>query len=173
MPNREQNIEGADKSLAAVCGLNCTACTLYIATREDPKRLKDLATRFQMPEGEIKCYGCRSEKRGPYCESCEMSACAADRNIDFCSECKDYPCDALKQFQSERPHRIELWDDQERINRIGYSQWLEESKSNYSCIGCKTINSAYDLACRKCGRTPSCAYVAKHGATIKRFLKSL
>ena len=173
MQKKKDLPELTGKSKAAVCGLNCYACTLYIATREDPERLKTLAARFQMSEDEIKCYGCRSEKRGPYCGKCKMAACAADRNIDFCSECNDYPCDALKQFQSERPHRIELWDDLERIKTIGYAQWLEESTANYTCSACSTVNSAYDLACRKCGKTPSCAYVAKHGATIKKFMENL
>jgi hypothetical protein len=28
------------KNLAAVCGLYCEACSLFIATKEDPERLK-------------------------------------------------------------------------------------------------------------------------------------
>jgi len=162
-----------DKHLAAVCGLYCKACTLYIATLEDPERLKGLAARFGMSEDEVKCYGCRADKRGPYCGNCKMAACAAEHGIEFCSECNDYPCDDLRQFQSERPHRIELWDDLERIRTVGYTQWLKESKSNYTCPECQTLNSAYDLACRKCGRAPSCGYVAKHQATIKKFMQNL
>ncbi len=34
-----------DKKLAAVCGLFCPACTIYIGTREDPDRLKASARR--------------------------------------------------------------------------------------------------------------------------------
>jgi hypothetical protein len=160
-----------DKKLAAVCGLYCEACTLFIATREDPARLKWLAERFQISEEAIECYGCRSHKRGPYCEICKMFPCAADREIDFCSECAEYPCDELKQFQSEAPHRRELWDDLERIKAFGYKQWLEEIRENYTCPQCRTINSAYDLKCRKCGEEPSCNYVAKHKKAIEQALK--
>jgi hypothetical protein len=102
-----------------------------------------------------------------------MFPCAADRGIDFCVECEEYPCDDLKRFQAERPHRIELWDDLERIGTIGYKQWLKEIRGNYTCPRCRSINSAYDLKCRKCGEEPSCDYAAKHKQAIEQVLKNL
>jgi len=162
MHTKENQTGKVDKELAAVCGLFCEACTLYIATKEDPERLKGLAARFQLSEEAVKCYGCRSDKRGPYCAMCKMSSCAAERGIEFCSECEDYPCSELKQFQSERPHRIELWEDLKRIKDTGYKNWLKEIKGNYTCSKCQSINSAYDIKCRKCGEEPSCQYVTKH-----------
>ena len=171
---KEGNFSGeADKAVAAACGLYCEACTLFIATKEDPVRLKGLAARFQLTEEAIKCYGCRSTKRGPYCETCKMFSCAAERGIDFCVECREYPCAALKQFQSERPHRIELWDDLERIRAMGYEHWLKDIPGNYTCPQCQSINSAYDLKCRKCNEEPSCDYVAKHKQEIEQFLKKM
>jgi len=170
---KEENFPGeSDKTLAAVCGLYCEACTLFIATKEDPSRLKGLAARFQLSEEAVKCYGCRSAKRGPYCEKCKMCSCAAEREIDFCVECANYPCDDLKQFQSEMPHRIELWDDLEQIRSVGYKEWLENVRGNYTCPQCRSINSAYDSKCRKCGEEPSCDYVAKHKQAIERYLKN-
>ena len=123
MQKNENHPGGSDKKLAAVCGLYCEACTLFIATKEDPERLKGLAARFQLSEEAIKCYGCRSDKRGPYCEKCKMFTCAVERGIDFCVECAEYPCSHLKQFQSERAHRIELWDGLDRIKTVGYKEW--------------------------------------------------
>jgi len=170
---KDENHSGElDKTLAAVCGLYCEACTLFIATKEDPARLKGLSARFQLSEEAIKCYGCRSAKRGPYCDKCKMFACAAELGIEFCVECTEYPCDELKLFQSERPHRIELWDDLERIRAIGYEHWLKEIRGNYTCPQCRSINSAYDSECRKCGEEPSCDYVAKHKQAIEQFFKN-
>ena len=163
----------SDKKLAAVCGLYCQACSLFIATQEDPERLKGIAARYQVSEEAARCCGCRSEKRGPYCTVCTMCVCAARRGIDFCIECAEYPCDDLRRFQSERPHRMELWDDLERIGAVGYKMWLREMGDNYTCPRCGTVNSAYDLKCRKCGEEPSCAYVARHKEEIERFLKTL
>lgn len=171
MSDKKEKALEQDKTLAAVCGLFCEACTAYIATRDDPARLKELAERFQFPEEELKCLGCRSEKRGPYCRICKMCVCAADRGIDFCVECEEYPCSELKQFQSAAPHRIELWNDLERIKTVGYQSWAEEARTKYTCPGCGSVNSAYDLKCWTCGREPSCAYVARHKPKIERFLE--
>lgn len=159
-----------DLRLAAVCGLYCEACSLYIATREDPARLTRLAAQFGLSEEEVACHGCRSDKRGPYCRVCHMEKCARQRGVDFCSACGDYPCAELKAFQAERPHRRELWESLERIRDRGWECWLEEMRRHYACPACGTLNSAYDAACRKCGTEPSCEYVARHGEVIQEFL---
>lgn len=168
---KEENHSGAlDKKFAAVCGLYCQACSWFIATAEDPARLKNLGAQLHLSEEESRCYGCRSDKRLPYCEKCRMFACAAEKGIDFCSECEGYPCDDLKRFQSAMPHRLELWSNLERIRSVGYKQWLREIRGNYACPRCQSINSTYDLKCRKCGEEPSCSYVAKHRQVIEEYL---
>jgi len=166
MGSLNESIENRDKRLVAACGLFCPACTLYIATLEDPKRLKRLAKRFQLSEEKVKCYGCHSDKRGPYCKTCKMVACAAEKGIDFCGECDTYPCEELKTFQEAMPHRIELWSAQERIKNAGYKQWFQEMVEEFSCPHCDTINSAYDLTCRNCGNDPGCDYVRRHKDAI-------
>jgi len=163
----------ADKKMAAVCGLFCPACSVFIGTNEDPARLAAMAQRFQRPLEELKCNGCRSEKRCFYCESkCIMSKCAAAKRVDFCGSCLEYPCKDLKAFQAEMPHRIELWKSQERIKAVGYETWYAEMIEHYSCPKCGAINSAYDLKCRTCGGEPSCGYVANHKKVIEQFLAS-
>ncbi len=163
MEQVHKNIRTPDKRLAAVCGLFCPACNVFIGTREDPGRLEVMARRLQRPLEKLQCGGCRSEKRCFYCESiCMMSGCAAKRGVDFCGECPEYPCKGLKAFQAEMPHRIELWKSQARIREVGYEKWYAEMIEHYSCPKCGTINSAYDFKCRKCGEEPSCAYVGLH-----------
>ncbi|HKZ56796.1 MAG TPA: DUF3795 domain-containing protein [Thermodesulfovibrionales bacterium] len=159
-----------DKRLAAVCGLFCPACSVFIGTKEDPERLKVIAKRLQRSVEELECHGCRSEKRCFYCGSCKETRCAAEKGIDFCGECTEYPCEELRIFQTEMPHRIELWKSQERIKEIGYEKWYKEMIEHYSCPTCRTLNSAYDMACRKCGTTPSCAYVSLHKDEIIQYL---
>ena len=34
---------------AAVCGLFCTSCSIYIGTKEDPERLESMAKNFNIP----------------------------------------------------------------------------------------------------------------------------
>ncbi len=158
-----------DKRLAAVCGLFCPACSVFIGTNEDPKRLEVLAQRLKRPVEDLSCNGCRTEKRCFYCRTvCTMAKCAAEKKMDFCGRCPEYPCQNLKTFQAEMPHRIELWKSQERIKEAGYEKWYAEMIEHYSCPKCRTINSAYDLKCRKCGEEPSCAYVRLHKTEIMR-----
>jgi len=171
MTTKKSNAHKPDKRLAAVCGLFCPACTIFIATQEDPERREKLAASKGWPVEQIHCDGCRAEKRYYYCETCEMFACAAEKGIDFCGECEVHPCDALKAFQVARPHRLELWDAQARIQEVGYEQWFEEMLAHYRCPKCGTLNSAYDLSCRTCGAHPSCAYVALHEQEILEYLE--
>jgi hypothetical protein len=161
-----------DKTLAAVCGLYCGACQVYIATTEDPARLARLAARLQMREEALACHGCRSDKRWPLCASCAMFGCAARRGIEFCSQCSDYPCNDLQRFQAAMPHRLELWSDLDRIKAVGYEAWCGEVVGRYACGQCGTINSAYDPACRSCRAVPSCAYVADHRQELEAFMRS-
>ncbi|MEN6439647.1 MAG: DUF3795 domain-containing protein [Syntrophobacter sp.] len=172
--NKREGVSAPDKRLAAVCGLFCPACTMYIATKEDPERLQTLAGRQRRPVGELECHGCRSEKRCFYCqENCKMAKCAAEKGLEFCGECTEYPCAELVEFQAQKPHRIELWRSHELIAQIGYEKWYEQMIEHFSCPECGTLNSAYDISCRKCGASPSCRYVSLHKEEIVRYIDSI
>lgn len=159
-----------DKRVAAVCGLYCRACTLYIGTSEEPERLKKIGERMGRSAEELVCHGCRSEERSFYCRTCRIEACAAGKGLEFCGVCGEYPCELLQVFQAERPHRADLWQDQERIREIGWEKWLEEKAGHYACPACEAVNSAYDIACRRCGHMPSSRFGAAHREEISRFL---
>ncbi len=162
-----------DKNLAAVCGLFCPACHIFIGTTEDPARLAAMARRFQRSLEEMQCNGCRSEKRCFYCETkCMMAKCASAKGVKFCGDCAEYPCEDLRKFQAEAPHRIELWKSHERRKEVGLEKWYLEMLDKYSCPQCHAINSAYDLTCRKCGNDPSCEYVRRNKAAIEKHLQA-
>ena len=158
-----------DIQLAAVCGLFCPSCLVFIAARETPEKRERIAGNLHIPAEALKCDGCRSANRYVYCETCKMAACAAEKGIDFCGACADYPCDDLKVFQAAMPHRLELWEAQARIREVGYEQWFAEMLEHYACLQCGALNSAYHPACRECGATPSCAYVGRHSAEIAAY----
>ena len=162
-----------NKKLSAVCGLFCPSCGIFIAQKESLENRKKMAQNLQVPVETIKCDGCRGENRFFYCETCRIVACAEEKRIDFCVECKEYPCTTLKEFQAALPHRIELWQAQDRIKKVGCEKWFEEMLEHYSCTRCNTINSAYHLACRNCGVAPSCAYVDLHKVEIISYLSNV
>jgi hypothetical protein len=157
---------GRPPVIAAVCGLFCSACTFYIGTQEDPARLDRAAAAFGVARDVLLCDGCRSERRLFYCQTCHMHRCAAERGHSFCGECPDCPCPELEAFIAERPHRADIRKDLARIAEIGGDAWTAEVIERYSCPDCGTINSAYDLTCRTCGRDPSNPYVAEHREII-------
>ncbi len=158
---------------AAVCGLPCDTCGIFIGSHEDPARLTLFASRMGWTVEQAHCDGCRSEKRTPYCEACTLYSCVQLRGHAFCVECEQYPCSALDEFRQERPHRIEIYENLARIAEVGAEAWLEEAKEHYSCAACDTLNSAYDIKCRKCGHAPGNAYVAEHGEAIVEQLRGL
>lgn len=171
MKDQVAGFEEKDKEVAAVCGLYCRACSLFIASTEDPVRLERIARMFSTTPEDVACFGCRSSKRAPVCRNCDFVACAAGRGVEFCSECTEYPCAELTEFQAAKPHRAELWEDLNRIRDEGWRTWLAEVEKRYACSTCGTRNSAYDLACRSCGAEPSCAYVERHGERVRRHLQ--
>jgi len=157
-----------DKRLVSVCGLFCHACGIYYATQENNvEKLNQIASKMNLPLEETRCNGCRSETKTAYCKNCFMIKCAAEKEIDFCVECSDYPCLELKEFQSKMPHRVELWKSQERIKEIGWENWFLEMVDYYSCKECKTINGWYDIKCRHCGSTPGNDFVKNNMAVVK------
>jgi hypothetical protein len=156
------------KELTGVCGLFCPSCIVFIAQRETPEIQKGIADKFNISVEMLKCDGCRGENRFIYCEQkCEMAPCATDKGLDFCVECEEYPCEIIKTFQAEMPHRLELWASQDRIKEVGHDKWFDEMMEHYSCEECGTVNSAYHPICRDCGTEPSCKYVEKHKEEIK------
>jgi predicted RNA-binding Zn-ribbon protein involved in translation (DUF1610 family) len=174
MERNDENLRAPDQRLAAVCGLFCPACTIFIGTREDPERLKALSKWIGLPVEELRCEGCRSEKRCFFCrDQCKMVKCAAAKGLDFCGGCGDYPCPGLRNFQAAMPHRIELWSSLERIRSVGFETWYAEMLDHFSCPQCGAINSAYDFKCRKCGAAPGCKYVALHGKEVARLMSAM
>ncbi len=159
--------------LAAVCGLFCEGCSIFIASQEDSERLALLAARLGWSVEETYCEGCRAERRTAYCRSCTMFGCAADRGLAFCGECVEYPCEDLLAFGAERPHRADIAKDLEQIGQIGAEAWMDEMRRRYACPACGTINSAYDLRCRRCGREPGNAFVDEHREVIVERLSQL
>lgn len=151
----------ADIKLAAVCAFFCSAFTAYIGTMGDPERLKASAARFRLPAEDLECHGCRSDKGSFFCRTrCKMAARAAQKGVGFCSECDDYPCGELKEFQSLAPHRIELWESLGIVKEQGLNAWYDAMRQRYACPVCGTINSAYDAHAANAQRNRAAATLA-------------
>ena len=69
------------------CGIDCEKC------------------KFKLSE---ECKGCRENKGVIFWGECDLYKCLSEKNLDHCAECKNFPCDTLKEWSSsENPERID------------------------------------------------------------------
>jgi len=49
------------------------------------------------------CDGCKGGVRlFSGCKDCEVRNCAIERNVETCGDCDDYPCEKLRNIQSDK-----------------------------------------------------------------------
>ena len=152
---------------SAICGLFCDACGIYLATTEEPDRLAKIASAKETVPDDVRCLGCRSDVLYPHCRTCWMKACATERGLDYCSLCPDYPCDVLRDFQIQKPHRITLFESLEDIRDHGETAWRARLETEYRCTSCGTMNQIYDPDCRHCGHVPPNPYAGRFRVEIE------
>jgi hypothetical protein len=98
--------------MIAYCGLVCSQCPAYLATKNDDddarKKTAQMYAKafgFNITPGDINCNGCHSEDGVliSYCQSCEIRQCGRDRGIDNCTFCAEQPCEKLVKFHAFSP----------------------------------------------------------------------
>jgi hypothetical protein len=116
------------KELVAPCGMNCAVCSGYLASKHDVK-IKGI----RMPY----CEGCRlRDKKCAFLKKrCEL---LLNNKVDFCYECKDFPCERLKRIDKRYQtfFRMSLIDNLELIKRSGMSKFLETQEKKWQCLEC-------------------------------------
>ncbi len=93
--------------MIAFCGLCCTECPTFIATKndDDDARAKTAAMYakkfgFDMRPEEINCDGCHSEggRLIGYCQTCDIRKCGQEKGVENCAFCDEQPCEKLSNF---------------------------------------------------------------------------
>ena len=92
--------------MIAYCGLDCSECDAYHATKEnsDLKRKETAKKWSQMYNHDIKpeqinCDGCKSTgTRFFHCNHCEIRQCCISKGTEHCAACDDYICGTLAAF---------------------------------------------------------------------------
>lgn len=96
-----------------MCGLNCSSCPAFIATKNNDNNLrektaKEWTVRYvsknkpSIKSEDINCLGCLSNNEPIYqnCLRCEIRKCGFTKGIKNCKECRDYKCVKLIELQS-------------------------------------------------------------------------
>ncbi len=90
------------------CGHDCSRCITYLATLKNDENLRKQSQKFYKNEFKIDispevihCLGGRSDNVFYLCKECPWMKCCQKRGIESCSECNEYPCEALKQYRDK------------------------------------------------------------------------
>lgn len=98
--------------MIASCGLICTGCPAFIATREndDGLRRKTAEEWSKMFHADIKpadinCDGCLSNSKRlfAHCFECEIRKCCRERKVANCAECPEFACKKISDFMAMVP----------------------------------------------------------------------
>lgn len=132
------------------CGLYCGACAIIVQNKRQDRQATD--EYCGGTSDELRCMGCKSQLISCYCTRCAIRACALSRGVEFCFECREYPCSIIKKFKKDKyPHHSIVLKNLEHIRTLGVEQWLEEQKARWSCNKCGAGFSWYEEICPACG----------------------
>jgi len=119
------------KNLTAPCGKDCFNCPLYIG-EENKENRNAFLKRNNIPADKYQCKGCRDN--AGFCPGlgilgidghCKMFACIQQKNVEFCFECDEFPCERLQPVadRAERvPHSLKIYNLC-MIKKLGVEKW--------------------------------------------------
>ena len=106
--------------LVAFCGLICSNCGAFLATKnnDDEKRIEvaklwSKEYRSEIKPEDINCDGCISDEGNlfNYCKICEIRKCGKEKGVVNCAYCDDYFCQKLEKFFEMVPAAKQQLDD--------------------------------------------------------------
>jgi hypothetical protein len=116
------------RSLQGRCGIFCGDCEIYIAySTNDAKAQGKIARKLSKERGEtispdlIKCLGCKGPASSCWGTTCKIRICAEEKGMEFCYQCREYPCDEISLFFETTP---EARENLRMISKIGPDAWI-------------------------------------------------
>ena len=97
--------------MVAYCGIFCSDCGAYIATKKNDDKLRQeqadkWSKQYNHPikTEDINCDGCTSNsKLINYCSVCEIRKCGMEKGVINCAWCSAYPCAKLDVIFKHAP----------------------------------------------------------------------
>ncbi len=104
---------GSDNKMIACCGLICTDCPAFIATKAgDAAKIAEIAENWAKefnikdikPEN-VWCDGCTvGDRKCGHCRECEIRACVMTRELANCGWCGELDtCEKIQRFFNMAP----------------------------------------------------------------------
>lgn len=122
------------KNLTAPCGRDCFNCPFYLSATNEQLKLT-MSERLTCKPEEIPCAGCRNNngkcnslRLYGFSGNCKVHTCAAEKKVEFCFECDEFPCILLHPLadRSDKfPHNMKVFNLC-KIKRMGIEEWGKE-----------------------------------------------
>jgi hypothetical protein len=106
------------EKMIAVCGLDCSTCSAFIATKNNDEEAKAKIARqwstpeFQLKPEDINCDGCVSQgaRLASFCKECGIRNCCMEKGIENCAYCDLYRCEMLINSHNRSPQAQKTLD---------------------------------------------------------------
>lgn len=137
---KKANINLTDLQLIAPCGLDCRLCRAYLREKNA-------------------CPGCRGDDsiKSNACVTCKIKNCPkiADGEVNFCSECDEFPCSLINKLEKRYTQNYELSviSNLKYIKKHGLKKFLDHENKGWACPKCG------ELLCMHKNKCPSCGYL--------------
>ncbi len=98
--------------MLSVCGLICTECPAYLASRTGNKEMKTKTAKewsrlfkVRIKPEDVNCNGCISQGDNLFghCKVCEVRLCGKEKGVLNCYVCLDYPCSKIRRLHEYLP----------------------------------------------------------------------
>ena len=127
--------------LVAPCGMNCAVCRAYLAYSRGVPKKRGSVTH---------CSGCIS--RGKNCFIKRACPKLSKKQVRFCYECKDMPCQGVDRV--DRRYRVRygvsLVGNLREIEERGVDAFLRSQEGKFGCSVCGDVVSVHDGKCYAC-----------------------
>jgi len=125
---------------------------VLIAYRDDNEKFKEklLGVYGLSSTDQVSCKGCLSDDRFLYCDACPIRDCCADKGIEGCHQCDDWPCKYIESFaypvgKKVMMRAIPTWGEH------GTEKYVEMEEERYHCPECGYVLFRGAKRCRGCG----------------------
>lgn len=146
------------------CGLYCGVCAIYIAHRDNNRKLKEGLVKLYkgetdgkgaLPNSEtlsvegIRCGGCLSGDLFMHCRQCEIRRCTQERGYDGCHQCDEFPCRHIDNFAMTVGKKVILRAVPYR-RAFGTEKWVQDEEARYICPECGNRVFRGAMKCNQC-----------------------
>lgn len=124
-----------DTIMFAACGMNCMVCYKHCYHKKP-------------------CAGCFNSDKGKpeHCRQCKIKDCIKKKELTYCFECSEYPCQRIKNLEKSynKRYQTSLMENSEYVKLNGLEQFMLYQKEKYTCQKCGGIISIHDQECSEC-----------------------